>query len=115
MHLFEILVLMGFCLVFTKAKSETDDTLDDFFNDQSDIADEVKDKLADNTADEAPKAAEDPKKNVRRLFFPRPPTITLPIVIPSNVNSPFFRACYCFKRRCFGNYFNVYWFIYICT
>lgn len=111
MHLFEILVLVsGFCLVFTKAESKTDGTLDDFFDDQSDVPDEeslVEDKpgkTAENDhlspLKEDPKAKEEPKEDAHKRFIPSR-QIFLTISVPTNINSAFFQTCYCFRRRCF--------------
>ena len=112
MRLFEILVLVGgFCLVFTKAESKTDGTLDDFFDDQSDVPDEesLVDDKPGKTAEndhlsplkEDPKVKEDPKEDAHKRFI-RPRQIFLTISVPTNINSAFFQTCYCFKQRCFG-------------
>ena len=120
-----VTLVLGFCLVFTKAESETatntvkddktfpiKDKLDsatvseDWFSD-------VKEELDPNeTAEDDPKklaAKEDPKED-RRTIRPRPPwlppaPILLRVVVPNlRVSRNFFRVSYrfCFRRRTKG-------------
>ena len=106
MRLLDILVLLGLCLVFTKAESDLNDgTFDDFFNEQ----------LSEKASmDDEPKEAtlnEDPKDEARRAFRPSP-FVSIPIAIPGNTNSVSFSACYCFRRRCYGKCLLMHFYIY---
>ena len=97
MRLLEILVFVGFCVAFIKAESNTDEKLDDQPAEESFLEDEPA-----NTAEESP-LREEPKEQDRRQFIR--PRFTIPIGIPSNINSGFFRVCYCFRRLpCRGKY-----------
>ena len=93
----EVLVFVEFCLAFMKAERNTDETLDDFLNDQPAEESFLKDEPA-NTAEESP-LNEEPKEQDRRRLIPK---VIVPIGIPSNINSGFFRVCYCFRARCYG-------------
>ena len=105
MRLFEILILLsGFCLAFNKAEIVADVTFDDSLDDQPGVPDYeafVEDE-PDITAEET-LLGEDPTP-VKRPIRRRPWLISLPIKIYGSINSVFFRACYCFKRRCYGKY-----------
>ena len=97
MRLLEILVFVGLCLAFIKAESNTDEKFDDFLNDQPAEESFLEDEPG-NTAEESP-LNEEPKEQDRRRLLPR---VIVPIGIPSNINSAFFRVCYCFRLRCYG-------------
>ena len=112
MRFLEILVLLGLCLVFTKAESDLNDgTLDDFLDEKLSEKASMDNEPEEETLkeDDEPEEAtlkEDPKEEARRRFR-RPPfsrSITIPIGIPANINSRFFTARYCFRRRCLGKY-----------
>lgn len=100
MRLLWILVLAVCFLVLVSAKIDTDVTLDNLL--KSNINDKT-----DSTDVEGPKKVDDPRKSVRRFFSRYPRPVTLPIAIPSYANSLFFRASYCFTRRCFGELITV--------
>lgn len=100
MRLLGILVLAICFLVLVSAKIDTDVTLDNLL--KSNINDKT-----DSTDVEGPKKVDDPRKSVRRFFSRYPRPVTLPIAIPSYANSLFFRASYCFTRRCFGELITV--------
>lgn len=100
MRLLWILVLAVCFLVLVSAKIDTDVTLDNLL--KSNINDKT-----DSTDVEGPKKVDDPRKSVRRFFSRYPRPVTLPIAIPSYANSLFFRASYCFTRRCFGELLKV--------
>ena len=100
MRLLWILVLAICFLVLVSAKIDTDVTLDNLL--KSNINDKT-----DSTDVEGPKKVDDPRKSVRRFFSRYPRPVTLPIAIPSYANSLFFRASYCFTRRCFGELITV--------
>ena len=97
MRLLEILVFVGFCLAFIKAESNADEKLDDSLDDQPAEESFLEDEPT-NTAEESP-LNEEPKEQDRRRLLPR---VIIPIGIPSNINKPFFRVCYCFRFRCKG-------------
>ncbi|KAL9989631.1 hypothetical protein ACROYT_G004198 [Oculina patagonica] len=99
MRLFKILFLLAFCLVFAK-------TEDQWISDTT--GDEVAvENLDDGTDFDAEKASmEDaPKDEVRRqLLVTRPPIIRqvyVPMYVPGNMNSAFFKICHCFRRLCY--------------
>lgn len=97
MRLLGILVLAVCFLVLVSAKIDKDVTPDDLLKEESNINDKTE------SADVgAPKKVNDPRKSVRRFFSRYPHQETLPIAIPSYADSLFFRASYCFTRRCFG-------------
>ena len=102
MRLLGILVWAVCFLVLVSAKIDTDVTLNDLLKEESNINGKT-----DSADVEGPKKVDDPRKSVRRFFprYPRP--VTLPIAIPSYANSFFFRASYCFTRRCFGELLKV--------
>lgn len=95
MRLFKILFLLAFCLVFAKTEGQgiTDDEV-------------FVENLDDGTDLDAETASMEnaPKEEVRRQI--RPPIIRplyVPMYVPGNVNSVFFRTCYCFRRlKCYG-------------
>ena len=108
MRLLEILVFVGCCLAFIQAESNTDEKLEDSLNDQPAEESFLEDEPA-KPAEESP-LNEEAKEQDSRQFI-RPPirrTITIPIGIPSNINSGFFRVCYCFRLRCKGKYGCLY-------
>ena len=102
MRLLGILVLAVCFLVLVSAKIDTDVTLSDLLKEESNINDKT-----DSADVEGPKKVDDPRKSVRRFFSRYPRPVTLPIAIPSYANSLFFRASYCFTRRCFGELLKV--------
>lgn len=102
MHFSDMLLLLAFCLVLTKAEGEdlfdepaeeTEISGDDpgFLDDETDIAIEAA-------------AMEDAKVRRKSVNPPILRPITIPISVPGNVNSLFFKTCYCFRRVCRGNY-----------
>ena len=117
-----VTLVLGFCLVFTKAESETatntvkdDETFP--IKDKLDSAtvtehwfSDVKEKLDPNeTAEDDPKklAVKEESKEARRTIRPwgRPAPIRLPIVVPNlRVAGNFFIVSYrfCFRRRTKG-------------
>ena len=98
MRLLEILVFVGCCLAFIQAESNTDEKLDDSLNDQPAGESFLEDEPA-KTPEESPLNEEPKEQDPRQFIRPR---ITIPIGIPSNINSGFFRVCYCFRVRCKG-------------
>ena len=102
MRLLGILVLAVCFLVLVSAKIDTDVTLDNLLKEESNINDKT-----DSADVEGPKKVDDPRKSVRRFFSRYPRPVSLPIAIPSYANSLFFRASYCFTRRCFGELLKV--------
>lgn len=97
MRLLGILVLAVCFLVLVSAKVDIDVTLNGLLKEESNIKEKT-----DSADVEGPKKVDDPRKSVRRFFSRYPRPVTLPIAIPSYANSLFFRASYCFTRRCFG-------------
>lgn len=99
----DILFLLAFCLVFARADGK--DIFDDdgeeteTFGDDPVFLDERVDISAETASMEGA-----PKEEVRRQIV-RPPfvrRVTIPISVPGNMNSVFFRTCYCYRRICYG-------------
>ena len=94
MRFLEVLFLLGFFLVFVKAQGGT-------VGDEAFIEEEP-----DLAAEEAALEDEPEEEVKRQMIRPRPPIrriVTVPLAIPPNANGRFFRVCYCFRRRCYGN------------
>ena len=94
MRFLEVLFLLGFFLVFVKAQGGT-------VGDEAFIEEEH-----DMAAGEAALEDEPEEEFKRQVIPPRPPMrrfVTVPLAIPPNANGRFFRLCYCFRRRCYGN------------
>lgn len=104
MRLFEILLLLAFCLVFAKTD---DEKFSDTLNDVIDTDDEVIiENLGDGTdiAAETASMEDSPNEEVRRQII-KPPIlrpVTVPIAVPGNTNSFFVKTCYCYRRFCYG-------------
>ncbi len=102
MRLFKILFLLAFGLVFAKTE---DEWISDTTGDEAAV-----ENLDDGTDFDAETASmEDaPKEEVPRQLLPtRPPIIRpvyVPMYVPGNMNSAFFKICYCFRRLCYGKY-----------
>lgn len=94
MRFLEVLLLFGLFLVLANAQNGGTTGDEPMFEDTADIA-----------AGDAVTGDENEEDVKRQIFPPRPPyrpTVTVPLAIPGNMNSPFFRLCYCFRRRCYG-------------
>ena len=110
MHFFEILLFLGFFLVFAKARELTGDEA--FSDEEPDMAAEGEAVLADmNEEEEDSKKYEFLKKDDENIkpeeYLKRqsrsPRHVTVPILIPPNANAvKEFKLCYCFRRRCYG-------------
>ena len=116
MRFLEMLFLLAFCLVVAKANDEEIETSGEedavFLDEGADItaaeAGPMEDAVflgegADITAAEAGPMEDAPGEEVRRQIKPpfvRP--IYLTMSVPGNMNSFFFKTCYCFRRICYG-------------
>ena len=112
MHFFEILLFLGFVLVFAKARELTGDEA--FSDEEPGMAVEGEAVLEDMNEEEDSKEYEFLKQDdedikpeesdsKRQSRSPRPSSVTVPILIPPYANGVTFRLCYCFRRRCYGN------------
>ena len=96
MRLLEILVLVGICLAFVTAESDTDTEFDELLKEQPADKSFTEDETANTAEDASLKEDSKEKRQFRPLFH-------LSIGVPSNVgNSASFNLCYCFRRRCYG-------------
>lgn len=108
MSFFEVVVLLGFLLVFSKAPiAPGDEAIFDKAELGGTTGDETFDEEPDIAAGEEVLEDEAEKNDKRQIFPPRPPIrriVTVPIAIPPNANRRFFKLCYCFRRRrrCYG-------------
>lgn len=108
MHLFKFLVLVfGFCLVFTKAESEMKDeeafVLDELDNNASeDWSPNLKEHPKADTEDSKMMPEEDSKEEDSQKRHHSSYPIYMTMRVPTNHYFRFFHASYCFRRRCYG-------------
>ena len=115
-RLYEIVVLvLAFCLVFTKAESQAGtETLrgEETFARDANLDSTAKKDRSSYLKEDPEKAAveEDPKiptkqdaeEDIRKRLFHLPRQLFLTVSVPTNHNVRFFQVSYCFRRSCYG-------------